>query len=237
MWRFSHCVFNAAWETQISSWSWGSHSTDRGSYGQGYGQTLITTTTPLLSLTLWQPQRRTDSSQARKPPLPNTHTVWNICVYGMSVCLNLFVAPLFSGLCSPLEKRLLRLGAHSPSRILLRHSSNTAGQDQAAHPLLWRYQPNVNQGFPSFYPELNRQLKREDAEIRETQVHDLHNLKKTWTWFQGHKGWFATSAADFGDAWTFPPVSRWDIDIWEVKQRLDELMFSSAWTLITLLMP
>lgn len=44
-----------------------------------------------------------------------------------------------AGLCSPLEKRLLRLRAHPSTWILLHHSSHSPGRDEAAHPLLWRY--------------------------------------------------------------------------------------------------
>lgn len=45
----------------------------------------------------------------------------------------------FAGLCPPMEKRLLRLRAHSSTWILLHHSSHPSGQDETTHPLLWRY--------------------------------------------------------------------------------------------------
>lgn len=44
-----------------------------------------------------------------------------------------------AGLCSPLEKRILRLRAHPSTWILLHHSSNASGQDKTTHSLLWRY--------------------------------------------------------------------------------------------------
>lgn len=232
---------------------------------------------PTATETRWL-QPGEEGARAGPPPLNSTppppSAVWNICVDGMSECLNLFVAPLFAGLCSPLEKRLLRLGAHSPSRILLHHSSNTSGQDQAAHPLLWRYSPELIRVLS----RTNRNREKREKSGKDTG-YNLHwsseeshffsfcsvffiikgpkgkkknVLKKTWTWFQGNKGCLATSAALFDTdikdpqkyllltlvmPGLFPPVSLWDIDIREVEQRLHELMFSSAWTLITLLMP
>lgn len=44
-----------------------------------------------------------------------------------------------TGLCPPLEKRLLPITAHSSTWLLLHHSSQPPGPDQTAHPLLRRY--------------------------------------------------------------------------------------------------
>lgn len=57
------------------------------------------------------------------------------CLVFLHLCLSLSV----TGLCPPLEKRLLPITAHSSTWLLLHHSSHPPGPDQTAHPLLRRY--------------------------------------------------------------------------------------------------
>lgn len=51
-----------------------------------------------------------------------------------------------TGLCPPLEKRLLPIAVHSSTWLLLHHSSHPPGPDQTAHPLLRRYSRGLRRG-------------------------------------------------------------------------------------------
>lgn len=51
-----------------------------------------------------------------------------------------------TGLCPPLEKRLLPITVHSSTWLLLHHSSHPPGPDQTAHPLLRRYSRGLRRG-------------------------------------------------------------------------------------------
>lgn len=119
-------------KTPISSCIWDIHTTDHSCYGQG-GLWM-----GFNSPSHWRSfdSHRDALTPAQRESSLNNQRGWRTPT--VVKCLNLFAAFL-AGLCTPLEKRLLQLRAYPSTRILLHHPSNSAGQDPAAHPLLWRY--------------------------------------------------------------------------------------------------
>lgn len=114
------------------------HTTDHGCYGQGYGWALIP---PLIddhltaTETRWLQagEKKGASVIAADQRLPG---VWAVCVYGNAYVVHSYFS--FTGLCSPLEKRLLRVRVYPSAWILLHHSPN-APWGKKTYPLLWRY--------------------------------------------------------------------------------------------------